>query len=564
MNTLIESYSEGLFNKKYWLPNIISGVVVGIVALPLAMAFAIASGAQPSQGIYTAIIAGFIVSIFGGSRLQIAGPTGAFIVVLSGITAKYGIDGLQIATLMAGVMLLLFGLLRLGIIIKFIPGPVIIGFTAGIAIVIWVGQWQYFFGLPAPHGAHFHEKLWQLLQTLPHLNLTTTCVAVFSLITLIFANKLTIFKRIPAPLIVLIAATTIQSIFQFSDVKTIGNAFGGIPTGLPSFHWPTLTMSKLAELLSPAFAIAMLGAIESLLSAVVADGMAGTRHHSNRELIGQGIANILTPLFGGFAATGAIARTATNIRNGGNSPLAGIIHSLTLVLVLLFLAPLAVNIPLPTLAAILFVVAWNMSEMKHVILLIKRAPRSDVAILLITLLLTVFVDLIIAVNIGVILAILHFMRRMAASVEVQTQTSQELTHELSQHDLTELPNDIVVYAIEGPFFFGAVDIFERSLANTHTDPKIVIFRLKWVPFMDITGMQTLEESILALQKRGVRVMLSGANTQIESKLRKAGILELLGANHFFTDFNQALSTACASIHYPLKPQVSEIILAHDH
>ncbi len=543
MNILVESYKAGLLNKKFWLPNIISGIIVGIVALPLAMAFAIASGAQPVQGIYTAIIAGLVVSSFGGSRLQIAGPTGAFIVVLSGITAQYGIDGLQIATLMAGVMLLIFGLARLGAIIKFIPGPVIVGFTTGIAVIIWVGQWQYFFGLPAPHGTHFHEKFWQLLQALPHLNLSTTGLALFSLFVLLYVNKIPLLKRIPAPLIALVLATAFQAFFQFPDIATIGSAFGGIPAGLPSLHIPTITVDRLTELLNPAFAIAMLGAIESLLSAVVADGMAGTRHNSNRELIGQGLANIAAPLFGGFAATGAIARTATNVRNGGSSPLAGIVHSLTLVLILLFLAPLAVNIPLATLAAILFVVAWNMSEVKHFILLAKRAPWADVAILLITFSLTILVDLIVAVYVGVILAILHFIRRMASSVEVQTQTSTDLTHELAQQNLTLLPKEIMIYSLEGPFFFGSVEVLEQALANTHTDPEILIIRLRWVPFMDISGLQTLEEGIAALQKRGIRVMITNANTRVESKLRKTGIIDRIGKHNLFPEFNQALQVA---------------------
>jgi SulP family sulfate permease len=547
MNTLIESYQAGLFHKKYWLPNIISGVIVGVVALPLAMAFAIASGAEPAQGIYTAIVAGLIVSIFGGSRLQIAGPTGAFIIILSGITAKYGIDGLQIATLMAGGMLILFSVLRLGIIIKFIPSPVIVGFTAGIAVVIFVGQWQYFFGIPAPHGAHFHEKLIQLLQSLAHLNIATTALGLFSLTILLVVNKISLFKRVPAPLIVLVVATTIQAVFQSPDIATIGSAFGGIPIGLPSLHLPSISLPRLGELLSSAFAIALLGAIESLLSAVVADGMAGTRHHSNRELFGQGLANIVAPLFGGFAATGAIARTATNIRNGGTSPLAGIIHSLTLILVLLFLAPLAVNVPLTALSAILFIVAWNMSEAKHFINLIKQAPRSDVVVLVVTFLLTIFVDLIAAVLIGVILAVIHFIRRISASVEVQAQTTEELSSDLNHHDLDELPHDIVVYAVDGPCFFGAVDVFEQALASTHTDPRIVIIRLKWVPFIDITGLQTLKDSISSLQHRGVRVMISGANTQVAAKLKKAGLITLLGKSNAFATFKEALSTACNDV-----------------
>ena len=543
MKTIIESYQAGLFQRKFWLPNIISGVIVGVVALPLAMAFAIASGAKPEQGLYTAIVAGLLVSLFGGSRLQIAGPTGAFIVVLSGITSKYGIDGLQIASLLAGFMLLFMGVARLGAVIKFIPYPVIIGFTAGIAVVIWVGQWQYFFGLPAPHGAHFHEKLISLLQSFPQMNLSTTLLATASLVVLLFVNKISFLKRIPAPMIALVFATALQAIFHFKGVATIGSAFGGIPQGLPSFKVPDISLDRIIELIGPAFTIAMLGAIESLLSAVVADGMAGTRHNSNRELMGQGIANIVTPLFGGFAATGAIARTATNIRNGGTSPLAGVIHSLTLVLIILFLAPLATDVPLAVLAAILFIVAWNMSEMKHVIKLIRRAPRADVVILAVTFFLTVFVDLVVAVNIGVILAILHFLLYMASSVEVERQTDEHLTDELGQQNLTSLPNGVLVYAVEGPFFFGAVENFELALANTHTDPKVLIFRLGWVPFIDITGLHALEEAIMDLHKRGVRVMLTGAKPQVEEKLRKGGILTLLGDENLFSEFSQALA-AC--------------------
>ena len=544
MKTIIESYQAGLFQKKWWLPNIISGVIVGVVALPLAMAFAIASGAKPEQGLYTAIVAGLLVSMFGGSRLQIAGPTGAFIVVLSGITSKYGIDGLQVASLIAGVMLLFFGMARLGAVIKFIPDPVILGFTAGIGVVIWVGQWQYFFGLPPVAGAHFHEKLWHLLCEFPHLNLTTTALAMGSLLVLIFANKLTLLKRIPGPLIALVIATSLQTIFHFQGVATIGSAFGGIPQGLPSFHVPDISMGRIIELIGPAFTIAMLGAIESLLSAVVADGMAGTRHDSNRDLMGQGIANMVAPLFGGFAATGAIARTATNIRNGGNSPLAGIVHSLTLILIILFLAPLAVDVPLATLAAILFVVAWNMSEIKHCIKLIQRAPRADVIILLVTFILTVFVDLVVAVNIGVILAVLHFLLRMADSVEVQQQTEEQLAHEFPLKNMPALPSDVVVYAVEGPFFFGATEIFERALASTHTDPRVLIIRLRWVPFIDITGLQTLEEVVYDMQHRGVRIILTGANPRVEAKLRKAGITTLLGPQNQFKEFSEALSSAC--------------------
>ena len=540
MLALVEAHRAGLFGRQHWLPNLASGVIVGIVALPLAMAFAIASGAKPEQGLYTAIIAGFLVSALGGSRLQIAGPTGAFIVILSGITAKYGIAGLQIATLMAGVILLLLGLARMGTIIRFIPDPVILGFTAGIGVIIWVGQWRDFFGLPAVAGEHFHEKLWLLLQALTHLHLTTTALAVMSLALVIGAPRLPGMKRVPGPLVALVVASALQAIFHFDGVRTIGSAFGGIPQGLPTLQLPQVTASEVIALIGPAFTIAMLGAIESLLSAVVADGMAGTHHNSNQELVGQGIANIVVPLFGGIAATGAIARTATNIRNGGTSPLAGMVHALTLVLIVLFLAPLAVNVPLAALAAILFIVAWNMSEARHFVRMVRRAPRADVAILLVTFTLTVFADLVVAVNIGVILATLHFLRRMASSVEVRQATEQELSQEFSHLGLVQLPPGVLVYSVEGPFFFGAVENFERALAGTHTDPRVLIIRLRWVPFIDITGLQTLEEVVRDLHKRGVRVMLLGANARVQGKLERAGIIDLIGPENSFSAFGDAL------------------------
>jgi SulP family sulfate permease len=543
MIALLEARRAGLLRREHWTRNIAAGLVVGVVALPLAMAFAIASGAKPEQGLYTAIVAGLLVSAFGGSRVQIAGPTGAFIVILSGITAQHGVDGLQIATLLAGVMLLLLGVARLGAIIKFIPDPVILGFTAGIAVIIFTGQWTYFFGLPAVSGEHFHEKLWRTLQLLPDLHLATTGLAALTLALLIVTPRIGLLKRVPGPLIGLLVATLLQAGFHFSGVATIGSAFGGIPRGLPALHLPDITASRVIELIGPAFTIAMLGAIESLLSAVVADGMAGTRHDSNQELIGQGVANIVAPLFGGFAATGAIARTATNVRNGANSPLAGITHAVTLVLIVLFLAPFAVHIPLAALAAILFVVAWNMSEARHFVKMARRAPRADVVILLATFGLTVFVDLVVAVNIGVILATLQFMRRMASSVEVQQQSAQDISREFG---IPDLPPGVLVYAVEGPFFFGAVENFERALASTHTDPKVLIIRLRWVPFIDVTGLQTLEEVVMDLHRRKVRVMLTGANDRVRAKLEKAGILDLVGRENLF----ERLPNALAALNQP--------------
>lgn len=543
MIAIAEAWKAGLLGRGHWLRNLVSGVIVGVVALPLAMAFAIASGVKPEQGIYTAIVGGLLVSLFGGSSLQIAGPTGAFIVILAGVTAKHGVDGLQIATMMAGAMLLLLGMARLGSVIKFIPDPVIVGFTAGIGVIIWVGQWRDFFGLPAVSGEHFHDKFWHLLQALPDLHVATTLLAVISLFLVITASKIPGLKRVPGPLIAMAVATAIQSIVHFEGVATIGSAFGGIPQGLPALSLPEVTMSRVIDLIGPAFAIAMLGAIESLLSAVVADGMAGTKHDSNQELIGQGVANLVSPLFGGFAATGAIARTATNIRNGGTSPLAGVMHAVTLVLIILFLAPLASNIPLCALAAILFVVAYNMSELKHFKRMVQRAPRADVAILLITFSLTVFSDLVIAVNIGVILAMLHFMRRMASSVEVQQVVEHELEHELRANGHVRLPPGTLIYTIEGPLFFGAAETFERVLAQTHTDPRLLIIRLKRVPFMDITGLQVLEEVIQQLHKRNIVVKLCQANAKVLNKLDRVGILQEIGMEHYHADFNTALDKA---------------------
>lgn len=524
MIALLEAHRASLYARAQWLPNLAAGVVVGVVALPLAMAFAIASGARPEQGIYTAIIAGILVSTFGGSRVQIAGPTGAFIAILAIITAKHGIGGLQIATLMAGIILLLMGLARMGSVIKFMPAPVIVGFTAGIGVIIFVGQWGDFLGLPRVSGEYFHEKIWHLLQVLPQAHLPTAMLAILSLLLVVLTPRIRGLSRIPGPLVAMVFATILQAVLQLQGVETIGTAFGGIPTGLPSFSLPELSLSQVIVLIGPAFTIAMLGSIESLLSAVVADGMTGTRHDSNQELIGQGIANIVAPLFGGFAATGAIARTATNIRNGGTSPLAGIMHVITLVAVIMLLAPLASSIPLAGLAAILFVVAWHMSEAKHVAYILKKAPLADRAILVITFLLTVFADLVVAVNVGVILAILHFLRRMAEAVETKEVDAQALQAELKQFGIEHLPTEVMIYEISGPMFFGAVENFERALLQTHTDPKTLIIRLRRVPFMDITGIQTLEIVIDKLRKRGIQVLLCEANARVLAKLRKADVL----------------------------------------
>ncbi|MDI1351471.1 MAG: SulP family inorganic anion transporter [bacterium] len=540
MLAIVDAYRAGLLKTKNWWTNIIAGLIVAIIALPLAMAFAIASGVKPEQGLYTAVIAGFVVAIFGGSRVQIAGPTGAFIVILANITAQYGVSGLQIASLMAGFILLFMGFAKLGNVIKFIPDPVIIGFTSGIGVIIFVGEWKDFFGLTVhlPLDAHFYQKIIALIQELPHLSFATTCLGTLSLLLILVKSRF--LKHLPGPLLAMLVVTTLQAIFHFEHVATIGSAFGGIPQHLPYFHFPEVTINIALDLIGPAFTIALLGAIESLLSATAADGMSGMRHHSNQELIGQGLANILAPLFGGFAATGAIARTATNVRNGGNSPIAAIIHSIVLLLVLVFLAPLAANIPLCALAAILFVVAYNMSDIPHFIRTVKRAPYYDVLVLLITFFLTIFTNLVVAVNVGVILSILFFVHRMHQSVQVEEQNSECLQSELATNGLSVLPKDMVVYSIQGPFFFGVAEKVERALAITHTDPKKIIFRLKNVPFMDMTGLETFNELIEDYYKRGVEVYLCEANPKVLKKLTKIGVLNWVMEKRIFNDFKEIL------------------------
>ena len=535
MIAAVEGWRSGLFARRQWLPNIVSGLIVGVVALPLGLAFAIASGVRPEQGLYTSIIGGLVVSLFGGSRIQIAGPTGAFIVILAGVVARHGADGLLVATVMAGVMLLAMGLARFGAAIRFIPDPVISGFTAGIAVIIWVGQWHDFLGLPRTGGEHFHEKLVQLVRALPQLHPATTGLALASIALVLLGPRIPGLRRVPGPLIALVLATTLQATLHLPGVATIGSAFGGIPRGLPHLTLPRLGFDQALSLLPSAFTIAMLGAIESLLSAVVADGLAGTRHNSNQELIGQGIANILSPLCGGIAATGAIARTATNFRNGGTGPLAGIVHALTLVAVLLVAAPLAGMIPLCALAAILFVVAWNMSGAAHCLRMVRTAPVADVVILLITFALTILTDLVIAVNIGVILAMLQFLRRMASSVEVVAQDATALS--------VSLPAGVVVYSIEGPLFFGAVDTLERALGHTGTDPRCLIVRLGHVPFMDITGIQALQEATANLERRGVKVMFCEANMRVLRKLLRAGLFPRDGPRRYRSTLVAALERA---------------------
>ena len=444
--------------------------------------------------------------------------------------------------MMAGVMLILMSVAKLGTVIRFIPTPVIMGFTAGIGVTIWVGQWPYFFGFPQiPYMPHFHEKLWAMIQSLPYSDLPTLGIALLSLILLLVLPKIPYINKVPSPIVAMMAATVIQAVYQFPTVLTIGSAFGGIPQGLPEFSIPSLSFDKILTLIGPAFTIAMLGAIESLLSAVVADGMSGTKHESNTELFGQGLANIFAPLFGGIASTGAIARTATNIRQGGNSPIAGIVHAITLGAILLFLAPYAVYIPLASMAAILFVVSYNMSDAPRFIRMLILAPRPDQIILLLTFFLTIFTDLVVAVNVGVVLAVLQFMRKMVNTIDVHEASCAELSEQI-KHEITLHP-DIMVYTVEGPLFFGAISAFDRALSSIHKDPKYLIIRFVKVPFVDLTGLRILRGIIEELQKRDIEVLLSDVSYDIRREMYKSDFLDVLGRHHMYRLFESALHKA---------------------
>ena len=513
MIAILEAHRAGLLKRATLPTNLVAGAIVGVVSLPLSMAFAIASGVAPEKGLITAIVAGIIVTLFGGSRVQIAGPTGAFVVILLGILNQHGFWGLQMATIMAGVMLILMGVLKMGAIIRFIPAPVIAGFTAGIGFVIWVGQWPSFFGIPASNREHLHEKLPELIRSLPDLHVATTALAVLGLLIVIAMPKVAALNKIPSPLIAMVVVTLLQVIFRFDGVATIQSTFGGISAEIPEITFPTMNLGQGIDLLAPAFTIAMLCAIESLLSAVVADGMTGTKHDSNQELIGQGIANIAAPMLGGIAATGAIARTATNIRNGGSSPVAGIASTVTLILIMVILAPLAGEVPLAALAAILFIVAWNMSDVRHFVRMARRAPLADVAILIITFLLTITTDLVIAVNVGVLLATIHFLRRMSSSVEV----------DVAPASIGDGAGEVLIFSINGPFFFAAVDSLEHALHRSNKDAKVLVVRLLRVPFMDITGIQAVDAMVSVLQTRNVSIVFCEANNRVDNKLRRAEI-----------------------------------------
>lgn len=524
--------------------DIISGTIVGVIAIPLGMAFAIASGVKPEYGIYTTIVAGILISLFGGSKFQIGGPTGAFIPILFAIAMEYGYENLLIAGMMAGVILVVMGLLRLGVLIKFIPKPVTIGFTAGIAVIIFSGQIANFLGLKdMERHESFVDNMQEIGQHISTVNLYSVLTAVICLAVVVLGMRFA--PKVPGTLIGLLFATLVAVLFFSGKVTTIGSAYGDIPNTLPSFHFPVITWERIRQLLRPAFIIAMLGAIESLLSAVVADGMTGSRHDSNRELIGQGIANIAAPMFGGIPATGAIARTATNIRSGAASPLSGVIHGVVVFLILLLFAPYASSIPLAAMAPILMVVAWNMSERKEFLHLLKL-KTGDSLVLFLTFLLTIFADLTIAVEAGLVLAVILFVKRMGEGHLVSKVLPDPSSVKVEAHMVTESHDcpQIGIYNVEGPLFFGAAYRFESTMPELGPDlAKIILLRMGKVPFMDTTGEANLSGLVKQLQADGGRLMISGIQPQPLDLLKKTGLYDRIGAAQFFDHTGEAINEA---------------------
>ena len=530
------------YDRAQLMRDITAGMIVGVVALPLAIAFAIASGVTPDRGLWTAIVAGFLISALGGSRVQIGGPTGAFVVIVYGIVQKYGIDGLTVATLMAGGMLVLFGLAKFGGAIKFIPHPVVTGFTSGIAVIIFTSQVKDFLGLKmGTVPADFVEKLGAFSQA-AGITPTAIGVAVLSLAIIILWPRVT--QRIPGPFVALIAATAVVQVFHL-PVETIGSRFGSISATMPRPQVPHMSLEQMTSLIGPAFTIALLGAVESLLSAVVADGMIGGRHRSNMELVAQGVANLVTPLFGGIPATGAIARTATNIRNGGRTPVAGMIHALTLLVITLGAGRWAALIPMPVLAAILVVVAYHMSEWRA-FLAELRSPKSDVVVLLTTFILTVLVDLTVAIEVGMVLAAFLFIRRMAEVTSVR-----EITRELEDDeeapddaaDVGELPAGVFVYEINGPFFFGAAEKFKDTLARVSGRPKVLIIRMRHVPSLDATAMHVLKDVVHRTRGDGSAVVVCELNRQPRAALASSVLMNELGPENAVDTIEEAVDRA---------------------
>jgi SulP family sulfate permease len=550
----IVCFREG-YTRQSLSRDLIAGVVVGIVALPLALAFAIASGVPPARGLYTAIVAGFIISALGGSRVQIGGPTGAFVLIVYGIVAKFGYDGLVVCTVMAGVILVFLGLARMGALIKFIPYPVIAGFTSGIAVIILSSQVKDFLGLKmGVVPADFVEKWTSFAAHIHSLDWPTITISLGTLALLIVWPHIS--RLVPAPFVAMVVATIAVQWFKL-PVETIGSRFGGVPSSLPFPHLPHVSWSHLRELISPSISVALLAAIESLLSAVVADGMIGTRHKSNMELVAQGVANIASPLFGGIPATGAIARTATNIKTGGRTPLAGMTHAVTLLLILLFAGKFAARVPLGALAAILVMVSYHMSEWRSFAGLM-RAPKSDVFVLLITFALTVFVDLTVAVQVGVVAASLLFIRRMSEVTTIDGVSSDDDDSEVPDDpdEITqvrnrgrsiagrEIPAGVDVYAVNGPFFFGAADKLNEVVGDIGKPPAVLILRMRDVPAVDATGIHALDQTVKRNHQHGTTVILTEIRPQPLHAFTRTGLVDRIGGKeNIAATLNDALDRA---------------------
>jgi SulP family sulfate permease len=535
------------YNREQFTADLTSGVIVGIVALPLAIAFAIASGVTPERGLITAIVAGFLISALGGSRVQIGGPTGAFVVIVYGIVQEYGLEGLTAATLMAGVILVAMGLARLGSIIKFIPAPVVTGFTSGIAFIIFSSQLKDLLGLDmGPVPAHFLEKVIAYSRNAASASLPAAGIAALSLAIILLWPRVN--RRIPGAFVALISCTILVQMTGL-DVETVGSRFGELRATIPRPVFPRLGIDDLTRLVAPAFSIALLGAIESLLSAVVADGMIGSRHRANMELVAQGVANMASPLFGGIPATGAIARTATNVKNGGRTPVAGLTHALTLLVITLFFGRWAALIPLATLAAILVVVAYHMSEWRTFVDEL-HGPRADAAVLVATFLLTVLVDLTVAIEIGMVLAAFLFMHRMSevTAVNAMTRTLEQEAREQADVPLRELrplriPAGVEVYDINGAFFFGAAELFKETIAQITQKPKVLIIRMRNVSLLDSTGIRALRDVVHRSRSQRTLVLIAEIHAQPRAVLERSPLYDELGEGQLYATLDDALDRA---------------------
>ncbi len=541
---LFTLFKEGI-TRKQLSKDILAGIIVGIVALPLAIAFAIASGVSPEKGLITAVIAGVTISVLSGSRVQIGGPTGAFIIIIYGIVQEHGIGGLTIATFMAGFLIIGLGLARLGNYLKFIPYPLIVGFTSGIAVIIFSSQMKDFFGLEMGDvPPDFIEKWESYGSNFLQVNWQAFSIAIGTV--LIALNFSKISPKIPGSIVAIVISTAVVYFFDV-PVETIESRFGEIPNSISLPEIPTINFSIIQQLIQPAIAIALLGSIESLLSAVVADGMTGGRHRSNMELIAQGTANIFSGLFGGIPATGAIARTATNIKNGGRTPIAGIIHAVVLLLIMLLFAPVAKLIPLSCLAGILVVVAWHMGEWHHFFSLLK-SNRMDVVVLLTTFFLTVFFDLILAIEIGMILSSFIFMKRMSEETTFKDhsemfKSNDERGEKLFDEEIPEIPKGVLLYEINGPLFFGASQKFQEVVSDLNFKPEILILRMRNVPFIDATGVNRLKEISNQFKEKGIQIIISGANRKVKEELLKANVYTLLGKHNITDNIKLAMDRA---------------------